>query len=359
MKTLTPSPAAFRRTLQAWYARSGRHDLPWRKKWSPYHVLVSEFMLQQTTVATVIPYFKRFLKEFPTVGRLAEAPVERVLELWSGLGYYARARNLHAAAGMVVRDFAGRLPDTSEGARALPGVGRYTSGALLSFSYDKPEAVVDGNVIRVLCRVYGIRENVKAPATVEKLWALAWRLVPPEGARHFNSALMDFGATVCRPSAPDCLLCPFFGACAARKMGLQAGIPLAAADRPRRQVHMAVGLLQDGGRWLLSRRPAKGLYGGLWEFPGEEIDGKPDARAAGAALSRRLGTPLRAAEALAPVKHVLSHREMHLYPWICQAKPAALPADHAWVKLEDISRRAVSTLTRRVLAGLSARQALS
>jgi A/G-specific adenine glycosylase len=254
MKALTPAPALFRRTLREWYARSGRHDLPWRKKWSAYHVLVSEFMLQQTTVSAVIPYFRRFLKEFPTLKSLAESPVERVLELWSGLGYYARARNLHAAAGLLVRDFGGRLPETAEGVRALPGVGRYTSGALLSFSYDKPEAVVDGNVIRVLSRVYGVRENVKDPAVVEKLWALAWKLVPPEGARHFNSALMDLGATVCRPSAPDCLLCPFFGACAARRQGLQAEIPFAEAARPRREAHLAVALLEKGGRWLLSRR---------------------------------------------------------------------------------------------------------
>jgi A/G-specific adenine glycosylase len=355
VKSLSPSPAAFRRALLAWYSRSGRHDLPWRKEWSAYHVLVSEFMLQQTTVSTVVPYFKRFLKEFPTVRALAAAPVERVLELWSGLGYYARARNLHAAAGMLVRDFGGRLPETPDGVRALPGVGRYTSGALLSFTYDKPEALVDGNVIRVLSRVYGIKDNVKDPAAVEKIWALSWKLVPPGGARHFNSALMDFGATVCRPSGPDCLLCPFFASCFARKRGLQARIPLVVRETERRRVHVAVALLENRGRWLLSRRPAGGLYGGLWEFPGEETEGKPDARQASACLSRRLGAPVKALEALSDLKHTLSHREMHLHPWLCAA-PAFRPAGdgQAWVRLEEIPRRAVSSLTRKVLENLAA-----
>ncbi|HNG45733.1 MAG TPA: A/G-specific adenine glycosylase, partial [Elusimicrobiota bacterium] len=186
--------APFRSRLLAWYKKHGRHDLPWRKGgWDPYRILVSELMLQQTGVQTVVPYFHRFVKRFPTFKALSRAPQEKVLALWSGLGYYARARNLQKAAQTIVAEHGGRLPRTRAAVEDLSGVGPYTAGALLSFAYNQSEALVDGNVIRVLARVYGIRRNTKEPPVLKKIWDLARSLVPPDGARHFNSALMDLG----------------------------------------------------------------------------------------------------------------------------------------------------------------------
>lgn len=355
---LSPSPVSFRKRLLDWHKKSGRHDLPWRSDdWSPYSILVSELMLQQTTVATVIPYFHRFMKAFPNAQKLADAPLDRVMELWSGLGYYARARNLRAAAQMIVKDFSGRMPSTADEVKKLPGVGRYTAGAILSFAFNKPEALVDGNVIRVLSRIYGIRENVKDPKVVEKIWAIAWQIVPPSGARDFNSALMDLGATVCRPSSPDCLVCPFFDACWARKHGAQDEIPVAAADKPRKEIHVHVALAERNGFWALTRRPAKGLYGGLWEFPSVAMAHGSSQLEITAALEELLSARFYGMKSLPPIKHVLSHREMHLHPWIVKmdSNPAEKLNDAStasWRPINEIDKMGISSLTRKMLKAL-------
>lgn len=347
VSALAPSPAAFRRALLTWYKRSGRHDLPWRGDFDPYHVLLSEYMLQQTGVSTVIPYFHRFLKEFPTLGHLARSTEERVLELWAGLGYYARARSLRRAAERMVKEFNGRIPETRDACESLPGVGRYTAGALLSFAYDKPEALVDGNVVRLLSRVYGITDDVKDPKTQEGLWGLAWKLVPPKGARHFNSALMDLGASVCRPSDPDCLVCPLFKDCWARRQGRQEELPHAGADRPRKKIVFHAALIRHGGAWPLLRRPARGLYAGLWEFPTAEMPEDSPAPQVEAALGGLLGVPVRLVKRLPPIIHILTHREMHLHPWLGDA---ASPGEKAsWRSPSDIDGMAISSLTRKLL----------
>jgi A/G-specific adenine glycosylase len=352
---LEPSPAFFRRTLLAWYARSGRHDLPWRGgRATPYAILVSEFMLQQTTVATVIPYYDKFLKTFPTVQKLAKANPERVLELWAGLGYYARARNLHAAAQKIVQEFGGQVPDTREGVESLPGVGRYTAGAILSLAFNKPEPVVDGNVVRVLARVYGVQDDVKDRATVERLWAIAWKLVPPDGARAFNSALMDFGATLCRPSGPDCLVCPFFAVCRARLEGRQEEIPWAAAARPRKEVHLVVGLVRRKNKWAMVRRPSGGLYGGLWEFPGTGVSGDQKGEDVLRRFLAGLGLTVRLTGKLETISHILSHRELRLHPWLCEdagGEDGLSPIpEGGWFSAGEIKSMAVSSLTRRLAA---------
>ncbi|MBI4395904.1 MAG: A/G-specific adenine glycosylase, partial [Elusimicrobia bacterium] len=287
-----------------WYVRLGRHDLPWRTRWSLYHVLVSEAMLQQTTVATVLPYFRRFVHAFPTMKSLTSASGEKVLELWSGLGYYARARNLQAAAKTIVRDFGGKLPARRDAVESLPGVGPYTAGAILSFVYDEPEALVDGNVVRVLSRVYGVLENAKEPEGARRFWKLARRLVPPGGARQYNSALMDLGATVCRPRSPACSRCPFRNACWARRNGKQDEFPISVPRNRRNEIHIQTALARHRGKWLMVRRPSKGLYGGLWEFP--EFD--------------RVSRALRVVKSLPAVKQVLSHRVIHYHPRLCEMK---------------------------------------
>jgi A/G-specific adenine glycosylase len=353
---LSPPPMIFRKQLLDWFEKTGRHDLPWRTDWSPYPIMVSEFMLQQTTVATVIPYFHKFMKTFPTVERLAAAPLDRVLELWSGLGYYARARNLQAAAQMIVKDFGGRMPSTAEDVKTLPGVGRYTAGAILSFAFNKPEPVVDGNVIRVLSRIYGIKENVKDPKTIENIWSIAWQLVPPQGARDYNSALMDLGATVCRPSGPDCLVCPFFNQCWARKHNAQSEIPMASADRPKKTVHVHAALAERKGRWALVQRPAEGLYGGLWEFPSvTAAKSSWTAKEAREAFRQGFGIGCQNLSSLPAVKHVLTHREMFVYPWVISVdetpdKDSAVTLK--WTTLEEAEKMGISSLTRKVLLAL-------
>ncbi|MBL0349265.1 MAG: A/G-specific adenine glycosylase [Elusimicrobia bacterium] len=355
----------FRTRLLAWYKKHGRHDLPWRRGFrslrdrppslssgkgrsgpDPYRILVSELMLQQTGVQTVIPYFHRFLKRFPTFKILARAPQEKVLERWSGLGYYARARNLQKAAQKIVAEHAGRLPRTRAEVEDLPGVGPYTAGALLSFAYDQPEALVDGNVIRVLSRVYGIRRNTKEPPVLKKIWDLARTLVPPDGARHFNSALMDLGATVCKPASPDCAVCPLAARCWANRKGRPSDLPVVGADGPKKLLHIHAAIVEKGGRWLLRRRPATGLYAGLWEFPGLEFKDPPPTAQVARFLRDRFNAAPSSPRPLAALRHTLSHREIVVHPWRCTLEKTA--GGNRWFPAKDINRLAISSLTRRV-----------
>jgi A/G-specific adenine glycosylase len=340
-------PALFRSRLLAWYKKNGRHDLPWRKGgWDPYRILVSELMLQQTGVQTVIPYFHRFLKRFPTFEALARAPQEKVLALWSGLGYYARARNLQKAAQTIVAEHGGRLPRTRAAVEDLSGVGPYTAGALLSFAYDQPEALVDGNVIRVLARVYGIRRNTKEAPVLKKIWRLARALVPPDGARHFNSALMDLGATVCKPANPDCGACPLATGCWANRNGRASDLPVVGAEGPKKLLHVHAAIVEQGGRWLLRRRPPTGLYAGLWEFPGLEFKDSPPAAQVARFLRERFRAAPSSPRPLPALRHTLSHREIVVHPWRCKLEKTA--GGHRWFPAKDIDRLAISSLTRRV-----------
>lgn len=343
---MKPAPAVFQKKLLSWYRRHGRHDLPWRTTWDPYAVLVSELMLQQTTVATVIPYFHRFLKRFPDVRSLAKAPQEKVLALWAGLGYYARARHLHLAAQKILSDHAGRMPRTRAEVESLPGVGPYTAGAVLSFAYNQPEALVDGNVVRVLARVYGVRENTKSAPVLKRFWGMARVLVPPKGARHYNSALMDLGATVCRPAAPDCDRCPLAGVCWARRCGRQADVPFTGGDPVKKKVYWHAAIIEKSGRWFLRRRPPTGLYAGLWEFPSVEFGQDPPPREVTRLFEDRLHARPLAGKPLEPLRHVLSHREVWVSPWAC-APTGRLPPGR-WFSGADVGRGAVSSLTRRV-----------
>ena len=280
----------FAERLLAWYARHQR-VLPWRAPSgqgtppSAYHVWVSEIMLQQTQVEAVIPYYRRWLERFPTLADLAAADQARVLALWEGLGYYSRARNLHRAAQQVQRELGGELPRTAEALRALPGIGRYTAGAIASIAFGQDSAVLDGNVKRVLARVFDFREDVKAPAGEKQLWALAERLVPPGRAGDYNQALMDLGATICVPRAPRCLLCPVHDLCAARQLGVQDQRPVRPARRAVPHRVQLAAVIAKGDKVLLEQRAEGALLGGLWAFPAISFD----------AESARPGTQLRRA----------------------------------------------------------------
>jgi A/G-specific adenine glycosylase len=343
-----------REILLDWY-RANRRDLPWRRLRDPYAVWISEAMLQQTRVETVIPYWERFLALFPDVASLAAAEPDAVLGAWAGLGYYSRARNLHRAAKAVAALHGGRLPDTAEGLRELPGIGRYTAGAVASIAFDRPEPVVDGNVARVLARLYGIREDPKRPAVAARLWELAGALARGPSPGDLNQALMELGALVCTPRAPGCPACPLRRRCEARAAGDAESLPVKARKPSPRAVEAVAALILRRGRVLAVRRPPRGLLGGLWELPGGELAaGETPAAGLRRALRERVGLtagPLRHA---GRVDHVLSHRRLRLHVYRCETPAGRVrlagPDAHRWLPPARLAELPLATLTRKALA---------
>jgi A/G-specific adenine glycosylase len=264
--------AAVRERLVAWYRDAGR-DLPWRASRDAYRILVSEMMLVQTTVAAVIPFFERFVTRFPDAAALARADEAEVVKAWEGLGYYRRARQLHAAARTIVREHSGVMPTDPAAVRALPGVGRYIAGAILSFAMDLPEPIVEANSQRVLARLLAIRDDTKLASTNERLWQAASRLVPPENPGAFNQALMDLGALVCTPREPGCLICPLSPLCQARRLGLQDQLPISRPKAPPLPVTEAAVIVARAGRVLILQRAPGGLWERFWEFPTVHLEG--------------------------------------------------------------------------------------
>ncbi len=302
---------AFRSRLVRWYDRAKR-DLPWRRcEGDGYAQLLAEFMLQQTQVATVVPYFDRFMARYPTVRDLAAADLDDVLAMWSGLGYYRRARNLHAAACMVVEEFGGEVPAEVDALMRLPGVGRYTAGAIASIAHDTRAAVLDGNVIRVLTRVLGIEADVGRTDVQAHLWAEAEKLLPRKHVGRFNQALMELGATVCSPKAPNCLLCPLRMMCEAGTNGTTDRIPAAAKRTKVKAASVVVAAVQRGKTLLFVQRPEEGLWAGLWELPGVTLDEGESLTAARKRLLRDLpdGASMDP-NSLGNVTRLLSHRRM-------------------------------------------------
>lgn len=335
------------RDLLVWYD-AGRRRLPWRDEVSPWRTLVSELMLQQTRVDTVLPYFERFMARFPTPEALAAAPMDELLSLWSGLGYYSRARNLHRAACMVAEQ--GAFPSDLAGLRALPGVGAYTAGAIASIALGQDAVAVDGNIERVISRLNryeGPRDGI-AP--------LAELILPSGRAGDFNQALMDLGATVCTPRAPRCAACPVSTSCAAYAVGDPERFPLKAARRPVPEVQGVCAILEEEGQVLLARRPERGLFGGLFELPGEDPvpEGLSPEAALSAALDARLGLKSSALRPLGTVKHVFTHRRLTLH--VLRVRAEGSPSPRAfYTALARVDPRApggvgLSTLTLKALA---------
>lgn len=327
--------------------------LPWRTRRDPYRVWVSEIMLQQTQVATAVPYFARFVARFPDVRALASAPLDDVLAAWSGLGYYRRARALHAAANVVVREHAGRLPADPEAFAALPGVGRYTLGAVLSMGFGANLPLLDGNVARVLARWTARPLQVKRPADAKTLWALAEAMLPASGAGEWNEALMELGATVCTPRTPRCGACPVAAHCRAHALGRAEAYPPAAPRRATERVRRAVAWIERGGRVLVARRDGA-LLAGLWEPPGADLAEGADAAAALAQVLRALGVRATLRESGERVRHTITHRAIEVALWRGRAS-GPLPRDGAvrWVDPAS-SDLALTALTRK-LANLRSR----
>ena len=334
--------------LLAWYDSHAR-DLPWRAKRhetpDPYRVWLSEIMLQQTTVAAVRNYYIKFLSLWPTVKDLAAASQEDVLRAWAGLGYYARARNLHACAIQIAGEWGGRFPDTVEALRTLPGIGPYTAAAIAAIAFDRPHAAVDGNVERVMARLYAIETPL--PAAKPEIGAKAQALVPVKRAGDFAQALMDLGATICTPRTANCAICPWTDECLARQSGIAESLPrkLPKAKVPSR-VGIAFWVEGDDGRILLRRRPQKGLLGGMVEVPSTPWAAK---------LPRKVTVPLEAewSRLKTPVEHTFTHFHLQLAVW--KTKLTKIPilsgdGDYRWVHKDDLANEALPSLMRKVVA---------
>ncbi len=358
--------ATVRDHLAAWY-HTRRRRLPWRELPTPYRVWVSEVMLQQTQVATVIPYFERFVAALPTVQDLAAAPEEEVLGLWAGLGYYRRCRHLHAAARQVVAEHAGELPSTASELLSLPGVGRYTAGAIASIAFGRAEPLLDGNVIRVLSRLVALEQPVDVAAGRRTLWTLAGELLDSEDPSSHNQALMELGALVCAPRSPSCQLCPVQSCCAGQAAGAPERFPLKKGPRRRPKPALAVaGLVRDrAGRLLMTRRPPDVLLGGLWELPGGDLDVRAGRRAGLAEhLNTRLGLEGEVGPHLASVEHVFTHRHLTLEVYAVSAVGGASGADTMswytdarWLEEDGFAAIPLSRLTEKVLTALGYRDA--
>ena len=341
--------------LLTWYGVA-RRDLPWRRTRDPYAIWLSEIMLQQTRVETVIPYFERFMAAFPTVGSLAEAPLDDVLALWSGLGYYRRARMMHSASKQVMSELDGQFPSSRDALLEVQGIGPYTAGAVASIAFGQPAPLVDGNVARVLARIFAIDDDARSARGLAKIWKLAGELVPSVGAGDWNQALMELGAMVCVPHDPRCPACPVRASCAARAQGRERELPiLKAKSKPVAWGGMAL-VASKGTRVLLARRRGDRLFGGLWEPP--TVPASEDPRGA---FEELLGVRLPPLREVGEVKHVLSHRRMTLRVHHAILRGAApslrdTALDYDALELVERSRifeRGVSTLAKKILAQAS------
>lgn len=334
--------AALRRDLLRWYRREAR-DLPWRRTKDPYPVWVSEIMLQQTRVDVATPYFLRWMERFPTVEALAAAETEEVLRLWAGLGYYSRARNLHAAARLAAKL---GLPHTAEGWRQLPGVGAYTAGAVASIAFGERVPAVDGNVIRVLARLHAWPGAASDPKLKAKVEDTAARLVPARAAGDWNQALMDLGATVCTPRNPRCRECPVAAHCEARMKGVQDGIPAPKKAAAAKVERRAFAVVESGGRLLLVRNPERGLLAGLWSLPGALANESLED-----AVRRQTGVSVRLEGKAASARHQFSHRTWEMEVRRGDALEAAALRDGvAWLPVAELGDAALPSAMRAALA---------
>ena len=332
---------SFTAHLIAWQKVGGRHDLPWQNTRDPYRIWLSEIMLQQTQVATVIPYYQRFLASFPDVASLAAAPIEAVIEHWAGLGYYARARNLHRCAQQIVIRYAGNFPESPEQLRELPGIGRSTAAAIAAFAFGCRAAILDGNVKRVLCRYFGVEGFPGTTAVERSLWAQAESLLPDSEIEAYTQGLMDLGASLCTRGRPRCGYCPLAAACVACRDGRQAELPQA---RPRKEIperHSSFVMISDGRRLLLERRPPSGLWGGLLVPPEGEVS----------EVIARLGLQALEQTELAPLRHAFTHFRLTLMPVLClvAASPRVAESGREWIDIDKAADAGVPTPIRKLI----------
>ncbi len=332
--------------LLEWFKRNKR-DLPWRKTKDPYAIWVSEMMLQQTQVETVIPYYKNFLSTFPTLQHLAEADLSEVLKVWEGLGYYSRARNLHRAAKMVLNRFRGKIPNSLNALLSLPGIGRYTAGAILSIAYNQEAPILDGNVKRVLARLFAISKNPEKKDMEHLLWKISESLIPKNRARFFNQALMDLGAMICAPKRPICLSCPLSTLCKGYLSGAPEHFPPRFNKRKIPQRRGMVAIIQRDGKVLLQQRPFEGFLGGLWEFPNWEINERGSERVRlRNEIKKEMGLNVEVKGLMGTFTQTYSHFKLTLHAFYCQ--PLGRKKKGRWVSINQLDRFPMSRIHRKI-----------
>lgn len=339
----------FAQRLIAWQKVHGRHNLPWQNTKDPYAIWVSEIMLQQTQVSAVIGYYSKFMARFPTIQTLAEAEQEVVLQYWSGLGYYSRARNLHHAAQTIMDDFNGAFPRDFETVQTLSGIGRSTAAAIVSFAFDQTQTILDGNVKRVLARHYTIEGWTGSPAVVKKLWALAESLLPEDNMIAYTQGLMDLGATVCTRSKPKCSLCPLINTCQANRNQKVHLLPTPKPKKTIPQKETTMLIIRYGNEVLLEKRPQKGIWAGLWSLP--EIDMQ---QIAAEVVKEKYDLTAEPEEPLAVINHAFTHYKLAITPQplqISAAKDTKLP-NTIWMPIADAISAAIPTPVRNILQQL-------
>jgi A/G-specific adenine glycosylase len=352
-----PQPIELIRSrLLTWYHHH-RRDLPWRGETSPYRIWISEVMLQQTQIATVIPYYQRFLERFPTLADLAAASLSEVLKLWEGLGYYARARNLHRAAIEIMEQHGGRFPRSYAELRQLPGFGDYSAGAVASIAFGEAVPAIDGNVRRVLARLLALSEDVTRGSAVQRLHEFASALVDPEVPGDWTQAMMELGATVCGPQHPRCPLCPVNDLCQARQQGLERSLPVKPAKKPLPHFDVAAAVIRQDGRVLIAQRPPQGMLGGLWEFPGGKQEPHETlAECLHREIREELGVDIAVDEPIVIVKHSYTHFKITLHAFACRllaGQPQALGvADWRWVTPAELDAFAFPRTDQKIIVAM-------
>ncbi|MGD0879425.1 MAG: A/G-specific adenine glycosylase [Anaerolineales bacterium] len=342
-----------------WYTRQGR-KLPWRDSLNPYRIWVSEIMLQQTRVEAVIPYFERWMQRFPSIAKLAAASEQEVLSVWEGLGYYSRARNLHKAARIVMEEYGGNLPRDLKALRSLPGIGRYTVGAIASMAFGQDAPTLDANLRRVFARVFNLAQPADSTAGENILWELAETHLPKGQAGNYNQALMDLGATICISKKPRCLLCPLNKMCQANQLGLQEQRPVLKIKAEIPHYNVTAAVIQKNGKVLLAKRPSNGLLGGMWEFPGGKVEREETLEdCLTREIREELDAMIRVGEPFGIYKHAFTHFRITLHAFFCElieGEPKAIEAaELAWVKPRDLQQYPMGKVDRQIARKLSVR----
>ena len=335
------------RLLLNWYHQHGRITMPWRDHPDSYAVWVSEIMLQQTRVDTVIPYFEKWMKLFPDVNALANASERDVLNAWEGLGYYSRARNLHKAAKIVVSKFNGELPRDLIDLRSLPGIGRYTVGAIASMAFGMDESTLDGNLRRVFARLFDVGEFADSPTGEKILWDLATKNLPRGQAGDYNQALMDLGATICVPKNPRCLICPLMQICESRKNGTQELRPVLKPKKIVPQYVHAAAVIINRGRVLLSQRSADGLLGGMWEFPNGRVNADP-AKELTKVLNAAYRLKVKRKESLGIIQHAYTHFKVTVHAFRCDCASIPKNKNLKWVRVNELDDYPMGKVDRQI-----------
>jgi A/G-specific adenine glycosylase len=341
------------KNLLRWFKRNGR-NLPWRKTRDPYAIWVSEIMLQQTQVPTVIPYYQKFLRTFPTVRHLAKADLSKVLALWEGLGYYSRARNLHKASRIVSSHFGEQVPDDLNSLLALPGIGKYTAGAILSIAYNQEAPILDGNVKRVLSRLFAVSSHPAKGKTAGLLWEISESLIPEGQASSFNQALMDLGSMICTPRDPQCLHCPITSMCQAKAGGNPEKYPPRQVKKRIPHVDAAAAVIQKNGKVLLRQRPPKGLLGGLWEFPNWVVEGgKNEKQLLRKKIRKDLNLTGKMGDSIGIFHQTFSHFKLSLqaYRFLGSGKKK----NGRWISVQELRLFPMSRIHRRIANSLEVR----